>query len=187
MNIEEKINDLLKNEMTDESFALWEFVKSKFTNIFNRPTSSTGKYHKRKDGSIPTCGEHTYEMLYAFVKIKDAFTKAKTNHYDSILLSIVLHDMCKYGTTNALYAKHTSNKHDQIIGDVINKNKQIFSKVLGDDHCLLLEQSVRYHSGRWSTDVNKTKKFTFSDFNPETQLLHTLDMLSTKSLLNSDI
>jgi hypothetical protein len=96
-----------------------------------------------------------------------------------IFLSIILHDAYKYGLVKS--CAHTESKHDQIIANIVKKNRNIFNQALNDRDCLLLEGAVRYHSGKWSTDANG--KFSLNDFTPEILFLHTLDMMSAKDLI----
>jgi hypothetical protein len=80
MNYQEKITKLLENSMTERGFKLWNGINSMLPNIWDKLTASTRKYHKRKDGSVPCIGEHTFEMLYAAEKIMSMFNiNPKTN------------------------------------------------------------------------------------------------------------
>ena len=188
MNYLEKIDKILKENMTENLFCLWEHMKKSLPNIWNRPTSSSGKYHHKENRRVPTCAEHTYEMLHAFIKIMPAFSEPKTIKTDCILLSIALHDSCKYGVKKevAEHARHTNKYHPRWVADLFVKNRNIFLKVMDENNFSMIEESVRYHSGRWSPDIKKGMEFSFENFKPETQLLHTLDMLSTYDVLKTD-
>lgn len=184
MNYLEKIDKLLEEQMTKKCFKLWKAYEAKIPNIWDRPTSSTGKYHNKANGYVPSIAEHTYEMLYSFVKIMGAFTKPKTSNSDAILLSIVFHDACKYGEgEESLNRKYTDRKHGKIVANKIELNKEIFLKVLKNKDFEILVESVRFHDGRWSVPKKEIDSFTFQNYEPETQLLHTLDMLSSRNLL----
>ena len=184
----EKINKLAEENMTEKGFKLWNALRERIPNIWERTTSSTGKYHKRADGSIPTIAEHTYEMLRAAIKIMSAFkVTSKTSSCDNLVFAIVLHDAFKYGRgEEALTRKYTNNKHDQSSADVIKKNKEIFLKVVNEKQFECLEEAVRYHSGIWSTDLKGKNDTDFFNMNVLTHLLHILDMLSTKDMLKTD-
>jgi len=181
MSFEDKINTILKENMTEVGFLLWSTINEKLPNIWDKPTSSTKKYHKRKDGSVPCVGEHTYEMINAAVKVMSMFDISKqTSDCDTLLFAISLHDMLKYGKDgNRL---HTTNDHDQLAGNFVKSNREIFLRILNENQTDKLEDSVRYHSGRWSTDAN-IKTFDFSDRHPLAMFVHTLDMMSTKDVL----
>lgn len=182
MNFKEKIYSLMKENMTEKGFKLWLGVDSMIPNIWSRPSSSTGKYHKKHDGSVPDIAEHTYEMLYACVKIMRMLNVVKnTSKCDALLISIGLHDRLKYGHNGDL--KHTIKHHDQLIGDLLRDNSDTLRKVIEIEDVVMMVESARFHSGMWSTDVNDKSKFKFSNFMPETMLVHTLDMLSTAACL----
>lgn len=182
----EKIVELLKNNMTEKGFKLWEAIDIRLPNIWELPTSSTGKWHQKKDGTVPTNAEHVYHMLYAASKIIRMFDyKPKTNDVDKVLLAIVLHDSLKYGNLGT--RAHTDNKHDKNAADMIYSNKQTFLKILNEDQFDVLHEAVRFHSGRWSSDVPKNNNFNFKDYNQETLMIHILDMLSTHDCIQTDM
>ena len=182
MNYQEKINELLKKNMTEKGFKLWLGINTLTTDIWNRPSSSSGKYHAKSDGRVHDIAEHTYEMLYAGVKIIRMFDiKLRTSRCDGVLFSIALHDILKYGEHGEL--KHTTGKHDQLVGDLIKGNFKTFQKAMDIDAIVIMEESARFHSGRWSTDVSNRNNFNWHNFYPETMFVHILDMLSTGDCL----
>lgn len=181
MDYEKQINELLKSNMSKQGFKCWLVLKNKLPNIWNKPTSSTGKYHKKNDGSIPSICHHTFEMLYSGSKIMRAYNiKKNSTDADTLLLSITLHDSMKYGKDGKKI--HTDNKHDKLIADSLEKNIHIFKSFLTNEQANSLVECVRYHSGRWSTDTN-INKFCFNDRTPLAHLVHMLDMLSTADCL----
>jgi len=150
-----------------------------FKDIFNKKSSSTGKYHQRENGEVDTIGEHTFEMLYAATKIFSLFGIDKENgiienssSLNTIILAIYLHDILKYGENNE--NTHTAKNHDEIAGIFIFQNKSIFEK---HTNFQKLYDAVRFHSGRWSTNFDN-KLFTNMPF-----FTHVLDMLSTYNCL----
>jgi len=186
MDYKEKIIELLKKNMTEKSFKLWSGIDNRLPDIWSKLTASTGKYHRKLNGEVQNIAEHTYEMLFSAVKICRLFNVAlKTTDFDKILFAIVLHDSLKYGTLGT--RRHTDNKHDKYAADMISENKKIFEMILTEDQFFIMEEAVRFHSGRWSTDVPKNKEFTFKDYNPETLLIHILDMMSTADLIQTDV
>lgn len=176
----EKIDKILEENLTEISFRLWKALKEKIPDIWSRSSSSTGKYHKRKNGTIPSIGEHTYEMLVSCIKLLSIFNlSSKTLDSDILLFSVVLHDSFKYNVNGT--DRYTTNKHDQIIGDAIRDNKEVFMKVFSDEQVNLLEKLVRFHSGRWSSD--SARNFNLREHSPQILFIHILDMLSTNNLL----
>jgi len=181
MNYEEKIYELLQKNMTENTFNFWKEANNKIPKIWDRPTSSTLKYHKKEDGRVPSVGEHTYEMLYACIKIWQLFgIQKRTKEGDILLLAISLHDAFKYGK-NPVQRDYTDNEHDKLIGDLVLEGKNTFLKFMEEDHVNLLEECVRFHSGRWSTDA--TSDFNFKNYHPYTMFIHILDMFSSRNLI----
>lgn len=185
MNYKEKIVELLRENMTNSSFSLWSGIDRRLPDIWNKPTSSTGKHHKKLNGDIPTQAEHVYQMLYAAIKILKLFNiQLKTTESDKILFAIVLHDSLKYGDLGT--RKHTDTQHDRKAADMIASNRETFLKIFNEQQCNILECAIRFHSGKWSTDA-KGNDFSFEKTYPEVLLVHMLDMLSTADLIQTDI
>jgi len=186
MNFKEKVETILKENMTEKGFNLWKGINKILPHIWENPTSSTGKYHQKANGKVAIQAEHVYHMLYAAVKILKMFNiKKNTTDEDKILLAIAFHDSLKYGTLGN--RKHTDNQHDKNAADMVSENKSTFLKLLTEEQFYIMEEMVRFHSGKWSTDVPKNKKFDFKDYNPETMFIHVLDMMSTADLIQTDI
>ena len=186
MNFKKKIESILEENMTEKGFSLWSGINKLLPDIWSMPTSSTGKYHKKLNGKVPNIDEHVYEMLYAAVKLLKMFSiEVKTTDADKILIAVALHDSLKYGTLGN--RKHTDTKHDKIVADIISENKDIFLKLLTEDQFYITEEMLRFHSGRWSTDVPTHEKFDFKDYTIYTFMIHILDMLSTDDIIKTDM
>ena len=186
MNYKEKIETLLKENMTEKGFKLWRGINNILPDIWNHPTSSTGKYHRTISGRIPSQAEHVYHMLYAATKIIKIFDiQLNTTDADKLLLAIVLHDSLKYGILGT--RKHTDTCHDKTAADMIFQNKDTFLKLLTENQFYVMEEAIRFHSGRWSTDIKNKSEFSFKNYNPETLMVHILDMMSTNDLIQTDI
>ena len=177
----DKIDELLEANMTDVSFRMWKALKEKIPDIRYRPSSSSGKYHRR-NGTVLSIYDHTYEMLVCCTKLFSIFNvEVKTKRADILLLSILFHDAFKYGIENPFSAQHTDRTHDRLVANIINDNKSFFMRVFTEEEVNLLEQCLRYHSGRWSSDAGPD--FTFSKISAEALFIHILDMMSTHNLL----
>jgi len=175
----EKIDQILKKHLSDKSFELWIGIREKISNkCWEKPTSSTGKYHQKEDGRVPTVSEHTWEMVYAADKVISMFEGIINK--DVIFLSIALHDAYKYGLVRTCTS--TESKHDYLIAELIKKNKNIFKQALSENDVFLLENAVRYHAGKWSTEMNNSNNI-YHKLTPEVLFLHTLDMFSAKNLI----
>lgn len=175
------IKRVAKQSLTEDGYNLFIYINSKLPNIWDRYSSSTMKYHKRADGSVPTIAEHTFEMLYSAIRIISMWgnqTISKQN--DVFLLSIIFHDMLKYGKTGK--NPHTTRNHDQEMANLFLKNKKIFLKHFNEEEFALFIACIRYHSGRWSPDA-KGHKDVLHNLPIECVLVHVFDMLSTKNCL----
>lgn len=186
MAYKEKIIELLKNNMSEKGFKFWTGINAILPDIWNKPTSSTGKFHRKKNGEVPSNAEHVYHMLYAAIKLFKMFDiYIRTVEADKILFAIVLHDSLKYGQLGS--RKHTDTKHDKEAADMICENRDAFLKLFDEEQFSIIEEAIRFHSGRWSTDVSRYEKFSFRNYNPETFFIHILDMLSTNDLIQTDM
>ena len=186
MDYKKKVFDLLEENMTENGFKLWQGINKILPDIWDRPSSSTGKWHKKMNGEIPSQAEHVYHMLYSAKKVLRLFGyELNTLNGDKILFAIALHDSLKYGTLGT--RKHTDYKHDKEAADMVFSNKDTFLKLLNEEQFHIMEEAIRFHSGKWSTDVPKDKQFNFNDYNPETLFVHILDMLSTNDCLQTDV
>lgn len=182
----EKVKELLEQNMTEKGFKLWNGINKILPNIWSKPTSSTGKYHRKKSGEVPNIDEHVYQMLYSTIKILRMFNiELKTEKADSLLFAVALHDSLKYGKMGT--RKHTDYTHDKLGADMISENKDTFSKIMTEEEFFKMEEAVRFHSGQWSTDAKNNGDFSFNNYNPETMFVHMLDMLSTADCLKTDI
>ena len=102
----DRIIKLLEENMTEKGFALWNGINQRLPDIWENPTSSTGKYHKKMNGDVPTQAEHVYHMLYSTVKLFRMFNiETKTADADKMLFAVALHDSLKYGQLGT--RKHT--------------------------------------------------------------------------------
>lgn len=186
MNYLEKIKKLLEVNMTERGYKLWEGINNLLPDIWNKPTSSTGKYHKKKDGRVPNIDEHVYEMLYASVKLFSTFNiYPKTPDADALLFAVVLHDSLKYGKWGS--RKFVDNQHDKAAADMVKNNENTFLKLMNENQYHALEEAVRFHSGRWSSDVTHNNSFDINKLSAMTLFVHVLDMMSSKDLIQTDV
>lgn len=185
MNFKGKLVELLENNMTEKGFLLWKGIDKRLPDTWDKLTSSTGKYHKKMNGGVPTQAEHVYHLAYSTVKLFKMFNiKTKTSEADKLLFAVALHDSLKYGPMGN--RRHTDRQHDKKAADMVSENKETFQKIMTEEQFFVLEEAIRFHSGRWSTDA-KGQKFSFKDYNPETLFIHILDMMSTSDLIQTDV
>ncbi len=186
MTYKERICKLLEDNMTERAFKLWSGINRRVPDIWDKVTASTRKYHRKLNGEVPSCAEHVYHMLYSSIKIMKLFGfSPKSIDCDKILFAVALHDVLKYGELGTRV--HTDNRHDKASADMICSNKSTFLKLFSEEQFSVLEEAVRFHSGRWSTDAKYEKDFNFKNYNPETLFIHMLDMMSTQDLIQTDV
>ena len=187
MDYLEKIKELLEENMTEKGYRLWDGINKIIPDIWNKPCSSTGKYHRRLNGEPGSdIVEHVYQMLFSAIKIFRMFNvEKKTAKADSILFAVALHDSLKYGKLGT--RRYCDNSHDKLGADMISGNKDTFLKIMSEEDFFILEEAVRFHSGQWSTDAKNNGDFSFNDYNPETMFVHMLDMLSQADCLKTDV
>lgn len=168
--------------MTKEGFSLLTFIENKMVDIWDKPTSSSGKYHKKADGSIPSNAHHTYEMLYAGTKILRMFGHQEiSKDNDVYIMAIILHDMMKYGKKGN--TPHTYTHHDKGMADLLERNRSVLLKHFSDVQMETMIMGVRYHSGQWSKSIPKGEVFDFDNYPPIVMFVHMLDMMSTADVL----
>jgi hypothetical protein len=181
----EKIENLLETNMTEKGFKLWKGIDSMLPDIWSKLVASTKKYHKKLNGEVPDIAEHVYHMIYAGIKLLRLFDiTVNTTEADKILFALALHDSLKYGNLGT--RKYCDNAHDKEAADMVASNEMTFKKILSDEQFQVMEEAVRFHSGRWSTDVPRNKRFDWKEYNSETLFVHILDMLSTQDLIQTD-
>ena len=184
-NYKERIVDLLEKNMTEKGFKLWKGIDKMLPDIWSKLTASTMKYHKKQNGDVQDIAEHVYQMLYAAIKIMKLFDiNPNTYDADKLLFALALHDSLKYGNLGT--RKHTDNQHDKEAADMVYSNESTFKRLLSDEQFQVMEEAIRFHSGRWSTDI-RNKEFDWKNYNIETFFVHILDMLSTQDLIQTDV
>jgi hypothetical protein len=179
----------IRDYMTPVGYELLKRLTAQIKPVWNRPASSSGKYHQRGDGTIPTIREHTQEMLYAATKIIRLFGyKDISKDNDLFYIAIMLHDAFKYGLQPDR-VEYTDKNHDNIVAEFIDNHSEEIAELFGGGGHVILSDMLRYHSGIWSPDLKKKKPkearkiaFVFK----ETFFLHMLDMLSANNCLRGE-
>ncbi len=70
---------------------------------------------------------------------------------------------------------------------MIKSNESTFLKLFSNEQFTSLEEGVRFHMGRWSTDGPGPDNFDWFDFQPYALFIHVLDMMSTGDLIQTDV
>jgi len=182
----DRVKEILNNNMSEKCYKLWQGLNSLLPKIYDKPTSSTGKHHKKLNGEIPSQAEHIFHLIFSAEKLLRMFDVVpKTQEADLLFLAISLHDSLKYGEFGS--RKYTEKTHDKLAADMIEGNRETLLKIFDDEKVSILSEMVRFHSGRWSTDIPHNGKFDFRNYHPYTFFIHMLDMMSTNDLIQTDV
>ncbi len=176
--------ELAEEHLTEKGFKMLSVIVEHLPDIWDKPTSSTLKHHRRKDGTVPSIADHTAEMLEAGIKCIAIFTgddNIRNSYTDAVFTGIFLHDGLKYGPEGKY--RHTVSNHDKQIADFLEKNHKFIKKYYSEKEFSLIWAMVRFHSGQWSVKKAERPNFHFSQYPPEVLFIHVMDMLSTRSYL----
>ncbi len=180
----EAIRKFLEENLTPEGLKAWDALQAKIPHpVWKKDVSSSGKYHLRADGSMPSISEHTLSMLQSGKRImrclgqnyEEKLTR-KNQERDVLFIGIAFHDALKYGREPGL---HTIRYHDHIAADFIRDNEALFVG-FSKDNLFALDLIVREHNGRWSGGN------VYNQLNnqiPIVLFVHFLDMADTGNLL----
>jgi len=181
MKFEIELDRLLRENLTETAYKFWEVAKEKVipTNVWQELASSSKKYHNKEGGFVPTIAEHTCEMLRGAIKCMSMFgITRKTSECDLLIMGVLLHDAFKRGVDGT--NRWTAYDHDKLIADTVQDSSAFLRFLSPEQHKILIDV-LRFHSGKWSTDADKT--FDFSKLHPYVLFVHSLDMLSSRNCL----
>lgn len=193
---------LCKQNMTEEGFDILCEIEDQITPVWDRPSSSTGKYHKRSDGSVSTIGHHTYEMMYAGMKtMRQLEIEKNTIRCDVLCIAIHAHDMNKYGIVPGLHTATNRSKdgnHSKQAVAVLQSNSRLrdylfhsiatWPPAVEESLWFSLLRAVGFHNGIWEKEIMDGELEHMSNLNhPLVVFVHTLDMLSAAGVLRSDL
>ena len=174
----DRLFKLARKHLSDKGYEILMTILKDVTPVWERKASSSGKYHQKDGGYVPTIAEHTYEMLLALTKVIRLFDKAD---HDILIMGVVLHDCLKYGKEPGV---RTAKEHDALAGELVTAHKDALEPHLTLEGFWKLRGSVKYHSGRWTpnnkigAEIFKGRLLAFA--------VHLLDMLSAGDCLKGD-
>jgi hypothetical protein len=178
----EKVDSFLKERIDPRYYLFWEQFIAQFPLPFDKPSSSSGKYHLNTAGTVDSLEEHTLDLLRFVDKLVSVFGDTKEEqHYDLLLLAAGLHDVNKYGNMNE--RRHTTKEHGVITANLVKERGIDFG--LNDYEIETLYGLIAMHDGRWSTANPNTgyKPITFTQLQ---LFLHVADMASSRRILKFD-
>lgn len=166
--------------------------------VFEKPTSSTGKYHLEYQNLFAGNGFHTKNV----VKVLQVFERAHPNlNWDPLYAAAILHDCTKYETQDSQYTdgKHAltaAEKFENFAKDFVEKHysgSKEMKKLQKNLKKLIKETvyNIKWHDGRFNPlnatkeqiGKNYTKKFYKNVRTAEAHLLHLADMISANKPL----
>jgi hypothetical protein len=183
------IIDILKEMTTPNGYSLCNRLLIKFKDTLSRPTSSSGIFHNRDDGSVPTILSHVTTILDACYKTMISYdVKPKSSDADLLALAILLHDIYKYGRRNELF--NSTYTHDELVASKVWESREMFIEILSDYQIKILTDIVQFHMGRWASYFkykgNNELDFWKMGFHPFVYYVHLLDMLSSRNCLKEE-
>jgi hypothetical protein len=139
----DKINDEGIKSFTQEALAL---VHESF---FIVPSSSTGKYHPKREIDNGGLAYHTLTVLKVFEEFERNELLAGTmtsEEKDICRAAIILHDSCKNG--RSFESKWTLHSHPLLVKDMVD----IICK---PEQFELIMKAIASHSGPWTQSLDK--------------------------------
>jgi len=142
--------------------------------FWDRPSSSTGKYHKEDENGKEGQVIHTLRVITVaeqLVRMDDLSDIER----DILISAASLHDICKYGVEGK--SDHTLSEHPQLVMSLWEKNLLVLPKCGHDTQVI---DTILQHSGRWGG----------LPFPPSTKLgklLHIADFISSRHNINIDL
>ncbi len=164
------------NSISNDSIRSWTFSMMAHAPqaFWDRPASSTGKYHKEDENGAEGQVVHTLRVLAVsehMVRMVDLNDLER----DILISAASLHDICKYGVEGK--SDHTLSEHPQLVKSFWEKNMLILPKCECDSQII---DTVLQHSGRWGGLPHP----------PPTKLgklLHIADFISSKNNIYVDL
>lgn len=145
--------------------------------FFEKPASSTGKYH-------PNFAKGEKGLLYhTIVAVEFAKQIIETDNYpmfdinaDSVYAALLLHDVFKYGKKGT--DEHTCFEHPLYAADFVrHKMKHDLKWRIAND--------IASHMGKWNTS-SRRKEVLPVPHTMEERLVHLCDFLASRSFINID-
>lgn len=145
--------------------------------VLDRPSSSTLKYHKKEDGSVPSIMAHTLEVMSGIDSMKRSILKTHSpRDYGLLMAAAAMHDGTKYGLPPGRF---TTSNHDQTAAKVcLNITKNYQEGLSAQDETALFCM-IAYHNGPWSKKIS----LPYYQYAYPWVLIHVFDMASAANRL----
>jgi hypothetical protein len=176
----EKIDNFLKEKLAPRYYAFWEQFTADIPLPFDKPSSSSGKYHQDTAGMVDNLENHSLDLMLFVDKLARIFGDSREQqHYDVLLLAAALHDIFKYGENNE--RKHTVKNHDEIAARRVKERGLELG--LTEYEVETLYGLILVHPGRWNSTNPGFQPITFTQMQ---LFLHISDMCAAARILNFD-
>jgi hypothetical protein len=137
---------------------------------FEKPASSTGKYHPQFALGEGGLVRHTK----AVVKLLQVIERARPSlNWDCLYAAAILHDMWKYSTSS----KWTTKDHPKRAYDEVMFKSTTFSESSLTGKLEFIAEIVRYHMGRWDVEEFDDMAYKLPE---EVSLMHYADMIASR-------
>jgi HD superfamily phosphohydrolase YqeK len=170
-----KLLDFMSS-IQDNSIRSWtmSFMARAPQAFWDKPASSSGKYHKPDENGTDGQVIHTLRVCSIIEHLVRMDNIGELNR-DILISSAILHDICKYGIEGQ--SEHTLSEHPQLVKSLWGKNLLILPKCPHDRKII---DTILQHSGRWGGLPHPTP--THSG-----KLLHIADFIASRHNINVDL
>jgi len=174
-DIKSKLYDLM-GTIKDNSIRSWtmSFMTRSPQAFWDKPASSTGKYHKEDENGVGGQIVHTLRVC-AIVEHLVRMDNIGELNRDILISAAILHDICKYGMEGQ--SEHTLSEHPQLVKSLWEKNLLVLPKCEYDRKII---DTILQHSGRWGGLPLPIK--THSG-----RLLHIADFIASRHNIDVDL
>jgi HD superfamily phosphohydrolase YqeK len=139
-----KILDFMSS-IQDNSIRSWtmSFMAHAPQAFWDKPASSSGKYHKPDENGTDGQVIHTLRVCSIIEHLVRMENIEEINR-DILISSAILHDICKYGIEGQ--SEHTLSEHPQLVRSLWEKNLLVLPHC---DYDTRIISAILQHSGRW--------------------------------------
>jgi HD superfamily phosphohydrolase YqeK len=135
----------LMGSIRDNSIRSWTmgFMSRAPQAFWDKPASSTGKYHKADENGVDGQVIHTLRVC-AIAEHLVRMADLSEIERDILISAATLHDICKYGIEGQ--SEHTLSEHPQLVKSLWEKNLLVLPKC---EYDVQIIDTILQHSGRW--------------------------------------
>jgi len=148
--------------------------------FYSIPASSGGRYHSMFASGEGGLVRHVRAAVRIAVELyrMEMFNYFTSDEKDLIIVSLLLHDMCKSGIPKQSF---TVPDHPLVAAKYINDNPDLHG-IITEEQLVIILDAIKSHSGQWNKDREGNEILP----KPKTKLqnfVHLLDMLASRRFL----